>query len=247
MSISTSTHIYIRLFLGLVTLLTTTACSTPEATIQLSGTLNVFSTEQLFDTNRISNDWVLSDRIPKGAISSTSTLASNTVKFISATNQYHFVRRVKANLLATPYLSWRWKLQPGKWKHHPIRIIVGFDDVNTISQPPTLLEKIFPEPILPSHNRVLYLLWAPSALMRGNLEPIPSFGNNTKQKSRYVVRGGTENVGFWWHDTVDLASLYSLSWPNDGNSLVQVSFIGIDSVTSQSPITTYISDLRLSR
>jgi hypothetical protein len=247
MKISTLIHLLLRLFLGLVSLFTITACTVPGATIQLGGSLNVFSTEQLFDNTKIPDDWIVSDSISKRSISAASTLGTRTVKFISAANQYHFVRRVKASLLATPYLSWRWKLQPGKWKHHPIRIIVGFADGNAFPKPPTLLKKKIPETSLPTHDRMLSFLWAPSALMRGNLNPIPNSEKSTKQEAHYVVRGGTENVGFWWHDTVDLASLYNLSWPNDGHSLVQVQFIGIDSATSQSPITTYISDLRLSR
>jgi hypothetical protein len=41
--------------------------------------------------------------------------------------------------------------------------------------------------------------------------------------------------------------LYKLSWPSDAHSLVQVRFIGLNSIESQSQITTYLSDLRLSR
>jgi len=247
MNIPVLAKIIIRSCLGLISIFTITACTTSEATIQLGGSLNVFQTGKLFDIKHIPNDWVVSNNIPKGAIVVTPTLGSSTVSVISATNQYHFARRVQANLLATPFLSWRWKLQPGKWKYHPVQIIVGFSGGSAPPTPPTLFNKLFPGPTLPPHDRVLSFLWAPSALMRGNLKLIPNSGQSSKREAHYVVRGGTENVGFWWHDTVDLASLYKLSWPTDAQSLVQVRFIGVDSIASQSKITTYISDLRLSR
>jgi hypothetical protein len=247
MSIATSAHRFVRTFLSLISLFAMTACTTSEATIQLGGSLNIFPSGQLFDINNISDDWVVSDNIPKGAIFSTYSLGSSTVSVISAANHYHFVRRVKASLLATPYLSWRWKLQPGKWKDQPVRIIVGLSGGNTPSPPPTLFNKLFPGRSLPPHDRVLSFLWAPSALMRGNLKPIPNYGKSTKREAHYVVRGGTENVGFWWQDTVDLASLYKLSWPTDTHSLVQVRFIGVDSVESKFQITSHISNLQLSR
>jgi hypothetical protein len=90
-------------------------------------------------------------------------------------------------------------------------------------------------------------LWAPSALMRGNLKPIPPSHKSNKREAHYMVRGGAENVGFWWPETVDLASLYKLSWPTDTQSSVQVRFIGVTSAASKSRVTTFLSDLRLSR
>lgn len=247
MNIVLLAQLFLRLCLGLISLFTINACTVHEATIQLGGSLNIFSTDQLFDIAHIPDDWVVSDNIPTKAIFATSTLGSSTVSIISAANQYHFARRVQASLLATPYLSWRWKLQAGKWKYHPVRIIVGFSGGGATPSPPTLFNKLFPGPALPPHDRVLSFLWAPSALMRGYLKPIPNSGKSSKKESHYVVRGGTENVGFWWHDTVDLASLYKSSWPTDAQELVQIRFIGVDSGASKSQITTYISDLRLSR
>jgi hypothetical protein len=245
--IPTSAYLFLRSCLGLISFFTITACTVPAATIQIGGSLNVFSTDQLFDVAHIPDDWVVSDNIPKEAFFGTSTLGSSTVRVKSAPNQYHFARRVHANLLATPYLSWRWKLQPGKWKYNPVRIIVGFSGGSATTTTPTLLDKLFARTALPPHDRILSFLWAPSALMRGNLKQIPNVGKISIREAHYVVRGGTENVGFWWHDTVDLDSLYKSSWPNDRHSLVQVRFIGVVSVASESQITTYISNLRLSR
>ncbi len=240
-------HFLLRSCLGVVSIFTINACTISEATIQLGGSLNVFSSDPLFDITNVTNDWVISDNISKENISAESTLGSSTISVISGVNQYYFARRVQANVLATPYLSWRWKLQPGKWKYHPVRIIVGFSGGGSKHIQSTLFNKLFPRPALPTHDRMLSFLWAPSALMRGNLKPVSNSAKNPKEEAHYVVRGGSENVGFWWKDTVDLASLYKLSWPSDVHSLVQVRFIGVDSFASQSQITTYISDLRLSR
>jgi hypothetical protein len=247
MNASKSAYLFLRSCLGIISIFTITACTVSEATIQLGGSLNVFPTDKLFDITNAPDDWVVSNNIIEGAVFSTSTLGSSTFSITSSTNPFHFARRVKASLLATPYLSWQWKLQPGNWKYHPVQIIVGFSGGGTLPSQPSLFNKFFPGPDLPHHDRVLSFLWAPSALMRGNLKPISNSRKSPAREAHYVVRGGTENVGFWWHDTVDLASLYKLSWPTDAHSLVQVRFIGVDSLISQPKIKTYISDLRLSR
>ena len=238
---------FIKRYLGLVSFLALSACSTLDATIQLGGSLNVFSTNQSFDITDLPDDWVTRGKISKRAVSATSALGSTTVSVVSTHKPYLFARRVQASLLATPYLSWRWKILSGSQGNQPIRIVIGFSEGGASPIERSTFTQLFPGSALPRHDRVLSLLWAPSALMRGNLKPIVVSGKSKKLEAHYAVRGGAENVGFWWPETVDLASLYKLSWPTDTQSSVQVRFIGVTSATSKSSMTTLLSDLRLSR
>lgn len=237
----------IKRYLGLVGLLALFACSATDATIQLGGSLNVFSTNKAFVITDLPDDWVTRGKISKRAVSATSALGSTTVSVTSAPKPYLFARRIQASLLATPYLSWRWKLQSGSQGNHPIRIVIGFSEGGAAPIERSTFTQLFPGSALPRHDRVLTLLWAPSALMRGNLEPIAVSGKSKKLEAHYAVRGGAENIGFWWPETVDLASLYKSSWPTDTQSSVQVRFIGVTSAASKFRMTAFFSDLRLSR
>ena len=224
-----------------------TACSAPKATIQLGGNLNVFSTPGPLDINDLPDDWVTSDTIPQNAIARTVALGLSTISVTSTTQPFLIARRVSVNLLATPYLSWQWRLESGKWEYHPVRIVIGFAGGSSEPIPHSTFSRLFPSSTLPRHDRVMSLMWAPSALMRGSLAPIKPDTSTYKREARYVVRGGPENIGIWWPETVDLAALYKLSWPEDQQSSARVTFIGLSSAPSKTHASAYIKDLRLSR
>lgn len=222
------------------------ACSAPEATIQLGGSLNVLASGTSFTTDTLPDDWFTSGRIPDNGVAVSASLGSSTLSITSTNNSFLVARRVRANVLATPYMSWRWRIEPGKWRYHPVRIIVGFSGGSTETVEPGTFAKLFPGSAIPVYDRVISFLWAPSALMRGTLTKIAT-KDNVQREAQYTVRGGAENVGVWWTETVDLSALYRTSWPGDQLDKSRVSFIGVSSKTAKKPYTAFIADLRLSR
>lgn len=233
------------LTLGILTM-AATACSAPEATIQLGGSLSVFPVGASFDVDDLPDDWFTSGDISEDRVGGSSKLGTSTISVTSAPFPYLMARRVSANILATPYLSWQWRFELGKWTYHPIRVVVGFSGGGGETVVPGFFSRLFPGSSVPRHDRVLSLVWAPSALMRGSLVPIAT-NKAQVHEARYTVRGGAENIGKWWPETVDLASLYKESWPMDEMGNVRITFIGVSSASSDQKLTAYLSDLRLSR
>ena len=224
-----------------------TACSAPEATIQLGGSLSVLSITEPFDIDELPDGWVTRGNIPQGAVAGNMALGISTFAVTSSNEPFLIARRISANLLATPYLSWRWRLESGNGEYHPVRIIIGFAGGGSETIPYRTLSKLFPGTTLPDHDRMLSLIWAPSALMRGSLSSANTDKASDIREAHYIVRGGAENTGFWWPETVDLASLYKMSWPTDKQTSTHVTFIGLSSAPSKSQLSAYITDLRLSR
>ena len=222
------------------------SCSAPEATIQLGSSLSILSAGTSFSADTLPDDWFKSGTIPKDGVAVSASLGSSTLSVTSAERPYLAARRIRANVLATPYLSWRWRLQPGTWEYHPVRLIVGFAGGSTETVEQGTLAKLFPGTSLPTYDRVMSLLWAPSALVRGTLIGIET-EDQILREAHYTVRGGPENVGVWWNEAVDLATLYRRSWPDDQINQSRVAFIGVASTASKKALTVYISDLRLSR
>ena len=220
-------------------------CAVPEATIQLGGSLSVLPTGSSFDTDDLPDDWFSRGHIPENTVAGSSSLGASTLSVSSATAPFLVARRVKANLLATPYLSWRWRMEPGKWQYHPVRIVIGLVGGGAEAPKKTMVSRLFPASAIPAYDRVISLIWAPSALMRGTLVQLPS--QNHLREAQYVVRGGPENVARWWPETVDLAALYQRSWPADQLNQARIAFIGISSAATASPFKMYIANLQLSR
>ena len=89
------------------------------------------------------------------------------------------------------------------------------------------------------------LTWGESALQRGTFTVPPPGSAN--EAPRYTVRGGRENAGAWWLETVDLSDLYRQIWPQDDSARAQVVFIGITASARRAPAPAYVSDITLSR
>ncbi|MBL4691274.1 MAG: hypothetical protein JKY68_07420, partial [Rhodospirillales bacterium] len=83
-------------------------------------------------------------------------------------------------------------------------------------------------------------------LQRGSIT-LPQSTRGRRAAARYTARGGQENTGAWWFETVDLSDIYRRTWPNDDTGRVQITFIGIAAAAGRTPTTGYVSGLRLSR
>ena len=88
------------------------------------------------------------------------------------------------------------------------------------------------------------MAWGDSALNRGSLTPAAA---DKPGMRLYVARGGRENAGTWWLETVDLSQIYSRAWPDDDIGKTRVTFIGLAAAGGPTPGAAYISGVKLSR
>ena len=91
----------------------------------------------------------------------------------------------------------------------------------------------------------MVIIWGESALQRGSITK-PKRTKKKQAASRYTARGGRENTGSWWLETVDLSDIYRRIWPDDSFDRTRITFIGI-AAAGKEPSPAYISGLRLSR
>lgn len=161
------------------------------------------------------------------------------LKVVSGKQDFVLVRRTRAVLLATPYLSWAWNVEDHGGGLHPITLVIGFLGGTQGSRPLTLLGKA-----LPPHDRTLTIAWGDSALNRGSLTPVSA---DKPGMGLYVAKGGRENAGSWWLETVDLSQIYARAWPGDDIGRARVAFIGLAAAGGPVPTAAHISGVKLSR
>ncbi|NQV83308.1 MAG: DUF3047 domain-containing protein [Rhodospirillales bacterium] len=225
---------------GIATLaLLATACTTPTATtsITLSGKMDVLGPIPALEPNPIPRDWITQGTPTPGQLTVVERDGVPALKVINGANSIITVKPALASLLATPYLSWAWNMEPQDQGPHPVRLVVGFLGGNPNAPNGTTL---------PLHDRALSMIWGVSALQRGSIN-LPQSTNSQQAAARYIARGGQENTGVWWFETVDLSDIYRRTWPNDDIGEVQITFIGVAAAPGKTPTKGYVSGLRLSR
>ena len=126
-------------------------------------------------------------------------------------------RRMEQHLLATPFLTWDWKMSPHEERYHPVRIVVGFTD-----GPSPTGKAIRTLTHLPGQARVLELVWNEKALRRGVMDPPSADG---KTPARYTIRGGEEALGKRWSEGIDLIALHDRAWPGVSTRNTRIIFI----------------------
>jgi hypothetical protein len=228
----------------LLAVISLSGCAVPRAAVDEAGKLDVLGPTRDFAAGGLPGDWVIEGEAARDQLAVAERAGVPALRLINGEKGFVLVRRTRALLLATPYLSWSWNVDDHGQGNHPVRLIVGFwggnpDSASWGSRPLVGLGTS-----LPPHDRSLAIAWADSALKRGSLV-LPSAGK--RHVPLYVLRGGRENAGIWWFETADLADLYRRLWPNDRIERVQVMFIGL-AVAGGRPIApAYVSGLRLSR
>lgn len=214
----------------------------PEGMLQVLGPFPGFSPVDL------PGDWAIekAGNLDESQLQVVDLLGVPALKVINGEDSFVVVRRTRAMMLATPYLSWSWNIDPPSAPgYHPVRLVIGFygGDPASLSrggQPLAWLGSA-----LPPHDRALSLTWGESALQRGTLSPPQNA--DRRAAPRYIVRGGRENSGSWWLETVDLADLYQRSWPMDDAVKAQIVFIGIAAAGGRPPAPLNVSGIVLSR
>jgi hypothetical protein len=221
-------------------------CTMPEAPADPRGTIEVLGPVPGFSPDHPPADWLVEGnthgRLEVGSLDGVPAL-----NIRAGAGPFLLARRTRAVLLASPYLSWAWNMEPQTLGLHPVALIVGFRGGNRKdggwkrNHPASLAAA------LPSHDRALVLTWADSALQRGSLLPeTPLAFAGMTPAPRYVVRGGRENGEMWWLDTVDLSALYVDAWPEDDIGRVQIVFVAI-AATSHARVGARVAGIMLSR
>ncbi len=225
-----------------------TSCTVERATMTPEGLLSVLGPFPGFSPVELPGDWALESDgdIDEQQLRVVTKDGLPALRIANGEDSFIVVRRTRAMLLSTPYLSWSWNIDaPSAPGFHPVRVIVGFHGGDPASgswdgQPFTGLGSR-----LPPHDRAISLTWGESALQRGSLDlPGKSAG---RAAPRYTVHGGRENAGSWWLETVDLADLYGRAWPGDDADRAQIMFIGIAAPGGRPPAPAYVSGILLSR
>lgn len=203
------------------------ACSqTPPAPPSVN-TLNVMGPEPEFAAaiaqRTLPPTWALSGQVHAGGLSIHSIDGLPALKITPGTHNFALTRNVRAPLLALPYLSWSWHVQPPKRGNHPVRLIIGLAD-RTKEQPRAWWQ--FSGDDGPPVDRVITVVWGDTALTRGTVFG-PTIDEDGTARVRYIARGGPEQGGQWWVDTIDLSQIHHQLWPNDTPANMDVHVIGI--------------------
>ncbi len=222
------------------------SCAEPSAYNAPSGTMDVLGPVPAFEPNAVPLDWVTEGKVDRGQLAVVEREGVPALRVVNGKNNFVTAKPTRASLLATPYLSWSWNMEPQESGTHPVRLVVGFhggnSDTSLLGSSPLVGRDI----ILPPHDRAVVIDWGESALQRGSITR-PKTTKRKQGATRYTARGGSENTGSWWMETVDLSDIYRRTWPDDRIESTRITFIGIAAAAGKEPSPAYISGLRLSR
>jgi hypothetical protein len=223
-------------------------CTVKQASVAPEGLLSVLGPFPGFSTLDLPDDWIIkkSGSLDLGQLLVVTKDGTPSLRVTNAEDSFVIVRRTNAMMLATPFLSWSWLIKPPSTSgYHPVRMVIGFYGGASKNRHVSSQPLRWPGSSLPTHDRIISLTWGESALQRGTIET-PS-KDNTIATPRYTVRGGRENTGSWWLETVDLSDLYRKIWPQDNMAVAQVVFIGIEAVAGHVSAPVHVSGITLSR
>ncbi len=243
MSSTTSNKCLLILSISILTLVI--ACAETHTPVGLDGTVKIFSNSPQNPIFGQDSDWARIGNARNINIKSVYKGAIPVLQVSSAYSNVAFLRRMNAQLLATPFLFWSWAILDGP-AIHPVNLVVGFSDTTEGYDKDNNGGVIFNKKSLPPFSRTLTLVWGASALERGTL--ISDRNSRTgKPAVRYIVRGGRENRRQWWRESIDLSQIHAAAWPKVDISKSRVVFTGISALSGAVPGTMQIARLRLSR
>jgi hypothetical protein len=242
---ATRSGIFLSALIWAPILVLAAACSKPATTIQPGGMMNILGPIPALVPNPLPDDWIIEGKPAPGQLTVVERDGVPALKVVNGRQSFVAAKPARASLLATPYLSWAWNMEPQNRGTHPVRLAIGFDGGNPDNR---AWRSGFGKPgaRLPLHDRAIVIVWAESALQLGTItKPKPT--GRGQAAARYTARGGRENAGSWVFKTVDLSDIYRRAWPGDDAGNVQITFIGIAAASGKTPSAAYISGLRLSR
>lgn len=229
-------------------------CTIKVVDVTPEGRLDIVVPGGVFDVDGLASDWAVTgdDDAAAQRVRVVTLDGVPALRVDGGPDSFALVRRVRARLLVSPYLSWSWRMQASEPHPHPLRLVVGFHGGRPDSRSWGGQPLVWTGSRLPPHDRVLALVWGASSLQRGSFLA-PDSGADGKPVAglpRFVVRGGPEHADAWRLDTVDLSRLYHDAWPGDDVQAVTVMFVGFAYEARRedpAPPRGYLSGVVLSR
>jgi len=219
------------------------ACTAPKVDISPEGQLEIFGPNSQIIPNSLPDDWVL-EGVEQGFLFSSLLRIGKlddapTLQIASSNKDFALVRRTNATLLASPFLSWSWKVTAPATREHPIRLIVGFSGgTGERRQNKTAFFEF--DTGIPPYDRSIALVW-------GGPDDAPGLIDTNKASPRFIVRSGHTAANRWITENIDLSQLYRRIWPNDDLVNTRVQFVGVASGIRPVPAIAEFSDLALFR
>ena len=243
----------LQIFLKLTTLagamlLILPGCAVKQADVTPEGLLSVLVPFPGFSPKNLPDNWAIKKNgsLDVSQLQIVTKDGMPSLKITNGEDSFIVVKRTRAMMLATPFLSWSWLIEPPSTSgYHPVSMVIGFYGGHPTSRSGGSQPFRWLGSSLPTHDRAMRLIWGESALQRGTLAPPPP--SSTNEAPRYTVRGGRENAGSWWQETVDLSDLYRQIWEQDDSAKAQVVFIGIAAAAGRAPAPAHVSGITLSR
>lgn len=211
-----------------------------------SGSMDVLGPVPAFEASALPPDWIVDGSVGRGQLTVVEQDGIPALMVVNGSRPFAAVKPTRSYLLATPYLSWAWNMETPDTGTHPVRLVVGFQGGNRRGAAPPAPATPAAAHRLPAHDREIAIVWGDSALQRGAIVR-PDATERPQPPSRYTARGGRENAGSWWLETVDLSDIYRRSWPDDDAAGARIAFIGVAALGGQPRSPAYISGIRLSR
>lgn len=222
------------------------ACAKAPPAVPIGAGLTILAPDIAFERSlkagTLPEDWVVVSDVPKGALSIAVVNGTAALKVDGGSHPFAAMRRTKASLLATPYLTWGWNVEPTRNGPHPVQVVVGLRDK---ARPKKRSWLDFSDEET-SADRIITIVWEETALGRGTvIGPIRRKGE--AERARYIARGGQEQGKRWWIDTVDLSLIHHQVWPQDKPANMEVVLIGVAVAKADQNGVMNLAHVRLNR
>jgi len=192
----------------------------------------------------IPTDWVLEGinykQFSSQHLSIDNADGLSTIRLISSGNNFVFLRRTKASLLASPFLGWSWNVSPPLGQIAAIRLIIGFNGGNPEGRGWGSSPLVNLGTNIPLYDRVITVVWGKNSDSRGTIE-------KKSKLPRYIIRAGTKDTGNWLNENIDLSNLYRVLWPDDNAVQANIIFVGLASGSAAVPTIAKFRNLMLYR
>jgi len=233
-------HSWAFAVLGL--LLTACAPVPKTATIGPDGTLNVLGPKAEFVTALDDGTWIAHGNLGPGQLGIVDEDDVRALLVRGTNRDFSLIRLLNAQLLATPFLEWSWKVAATDTPFHETSLLIGF--TAPVGAPERDMPEMIPDiPNAFGANRFLSIRWANSALVRGHVRK----ADGQIDVPIYIARGGNENTGRWWREGLSLSEPYAQLWPGEDMSQVRIAFLAIVAQTRHPRTDMYLANIDLFR
>ncbi|MEE2745804.1 MAG: hypothetical protein VX617_02865 [Pseudomonadota bacterium] len=221
-----------------------TTCSNQFAEISPEGKLELFDGLDKLSVQNFPTDWILEGVSQNQLLEVNNSITiinnKNTLSITSLPTDYVLLRKIRANLMASPFLGWSWKIPSNNTGSGQVRIIVGFYGGKTNSYLRNFDSIASFTNKGPRYDRIANIVLGKSLNGEKSIEKADQlyYYSNVKLSSK---------ASDWFNENLDLSALYRRKWPVDSLINTQISFVGFLSTSETAPVVTQIQNVVLYR